>query len=101
MRLASFLAAAALACACAPALAQKGDIMVGQSAPLSGMMAPTMTGVLEGQQMAIDEANRRGGVNGRKIRLVVMDDGYDPRRALENAKTLVEEKEVTALFGFV
>jgi ABC-type branched-subunit amino acid transport system substrate-binding protein len=101
MRLASFIAAAALALLAPATHAQKADILVGQSAPLSGMMAPTMTGVLEGQQLAIDEANRHGGVAGRRIRLLLLDDGYEPKRALENARTLVEDKEVTALFGFV
>jgi branched-chain amino acid transport system substrate-binding protein len=81
--------------------AEKPDILIGQSAPLSGMMAPTMLGVLAGQQMAFDEANRRGGINGRKVKLLLVDDGYDPKRSLENAKSLVEEKGVTALFGFV
>jgi len=87
----------------APSFAQKdkGDIVIGQSAPLSGMMAPTMTGVLAGQQMAIEEANRRGGIHGRKVRLVILDDAFDPKRTLENARKLVEEHEVTALFGTV
>lgn len=84
-----------------PALAQKGELLVGQSAPLSGPMGPTMTGVLAGQQMAIDEANRKGGVNGRRVKLLVVDDAFDAKRTLENARTLVEEKGVTALFGFV
>ncbi len=83
------------------ALAQKPDLLIGQSAPLSGMMAPTMTGVLGGQQIAIDEANKRGGIAGRRVRLVMMDDGFDPKRTLENARALVEQQEVIALFGTV
>jgi branched-chain amino acid transport system substrate-binding protein len=83
------------------ALAQKAELLVGQSAPLSGPMGPTMTGVLAGQQMAIDEANRKGGVNGRRVKLLLVDDAFDPKRTLENARSLVEDKGVTALFGFV
>ncbi|MEO6017470.1 MAG: ABC transporter substrate-binding protein [Polaromonas sp.] len=97
---------ASLMALAAPLMAQtvapsKTDILVGQSAPLSGMMAPAMTGVLAGQQMAFDEANAKGGIQGRKVRLVMLDDGFDPKRTLENARTLVEKQDVIALFGIV
>lgn len=83
------------------AWAQKPDMLIGQSAPLSGMMAATMTGVLGGQQMAFDEVNKRGGISGRQVKLLILDDGFDPKRTLENARTLVEQQEVLALFGTV
>jgi len=95
------LAALALPLLPAAARAQKPDILIGQSAPLSGMMAPTMTGVLGGQQMAFDEANRRGGFGGRRVRLVLLDDAFDPKRTLDNARSLVEQQDVVALFGTV
>lgn len=83
------------------AWANKPDMLIGQSAPLSGAMAPTMTGVLGGQQMAFDEVNRRGGIAGRRVRLVILDDAFDPKRTLENVRQLVEQQEVLALFGTV
>ncbi len=83
------------------ARASKTDLLIGQSAPLSGPMAPTLLGVFGGQQMAFDEINRRGGIAGRRIRLLVLDDAFDPKRTLENARQLVEEQEVLALFGTV
>ncbi len=83
------------------AFAQKPEILVGQSAPLSGMMAGTMTGVLAGQQLALTEVNRRGGIGGRPVKLSVLDDGFDPRRTLDNARALVEQDGVVALFGTV
>ncbi|RZJ24658.1 MAG: ABC transporter substrate-binding protein [Haliea sp.] len=83
------------------AWANKPDIRIGQSAPLSGMMAPTLLGVFGGQQMAFDEVNRRGGIAGRRIRLVQLDDAFDPKRTLENARQLVEQQDVLALFGTV
>jgi ABC-type branched-subunit amino acid transport system substrate-binding protein len=95
------LAALALPLLAQPALAQKSDILVGQSAPLSGMMAPTMTGVLEGEQLAIAELNRRGGIGGRPVKLLLLDDAFDPKRTLENARALVEQQGVVALFGTV
>jgi branched-chain amino acid transport system substrate-binding protein len=81
--------------------AQKSDLLVGQSAPLSGLMAPSMVGVLAGQQLAFDEINTRGGIQGRKVKLLTLDDAFDPKRTLENAQTLVEKQGVVALFGTV
>jgi branched-chain amino acid transport system substrate-binding protein len=83
------------------AWANKPDLLIGQSAPLSGPMAPTMLGVFGGQQMAFDEINQRGGIAGRRVRLVILDDAFDARRTLENARQLVEQEEVLALFGTV
>ena len=81
--------------------AQKSDLIIGQSAPISGVMAASMQGALEGQQMAFDEINKKGGINGRNLKLVILDDGFDPTRTLENAKTLVEQQGAIALFGTV
>ena len=82
-------------------LAQKTDLIIGQSAPTSGVMAASMQGALEGQQMAFDELNKKGGINGRSLKLVILDDGFDPNRTLENARTLVEQQGAIALFGLV
>jgi ABC-type branched-subunit amino acid transport system substrate-binding protein len=84
------------------ASAQDGDIVIGQSAPMSGLMASAFKeGALDGQKLGFDEINRKGGINGRKIRHVILDDAFDPKRSLENAKTLVEKENAVALFGFV
>jgi branched-chain amino acid transport system substrate-binding protein len=86
----------------APSLvrAQKADLIIGQSAPTSGFMASAMQGVLAGEQLAFDEVNKKGGINGRGIKLVILDDGFDPKRSLDNARTLVEQQGAVALFGF-
>src|SRR5512144_1606709 len=76
------------------------DIVLGQSAHLSGPLAATMNGPLKGQQLAIDEFNRKGGVGGRKVRLITLDDAYDPKRCVENTNTLIEQEHVTSLFGY-
>ena len=94
------LAAAALS-AHANVPAHKGELLIGQSAPLSGPMANPMANVLAGQQLAIDEINRRGGIGGRRIRLEALDDGFNPKPTLENARTLVEQRNVLSLFGTV
>lgn len=91
-----------LAMAAAPAatLAQaKGEILVGRTAALSGGMAPFMNPVHEGHDAAIADLNAQGGIGGRPVRLVTLDDGFDAKRALENARTLVEKEGVVALFG--
>ncbi len=95
------LAALALPFAAQASLSRDGPLLVGQSAPLSGPMAPTLTGVFGGQQLALDEANRAGGIAGRPVQLELMDDAFDPARTLRNARTLVEERQVVALFGTV
>jgi ABC-type branched-subunit amino acid transport system substrate-binding protein len=98
LRTLAALAAAPLAARAAPAAAAD-DIVIGQSAHLSGPLAPTLLAVLKGQELAIDEFNRKGGVGGRKVRLVTLDDAYDPKRCVENVNTLIERDKVTALFG--
>ena len=81
--------------------APKGDLLSGQSAPLSGPMAHPMANVPAGQQLAIDEINRKGGIGGRRVRLDMLDDGFDPKRTLENSRTLVEQRGALSLFGTV
>ena len=90
----------ALAATPAATLAQpKGEILVGRSTALSGGMAPFMAPVHEGQDAAIADLNAQGGIGGRPVRLVTLDDGFDAKRALDNARTLSEKDGVVALFG--
>jgi len=81
------------------AFAASDDIVLGQSAHLSGPLAPTLVAVLKGQELAIDEVNRKGGIAGRKVRLITLDDAYDPKRCFDNVKTLIERDKVVALTG--
>lgn len=93
------LGALALAPWAGPRAAETGDIVIGQSAHLSGPLAATMKAVIRGQELALDEFNRRGGVAGRKVKLLTLDDAYDAKRCVENVNTLIERDKVTALFG--
>lgn len=98
LALAGSAALAALPAGAQPA-AGKGDILIGRSTALTGGMAPFLAPLHEGQEAAIADANAKGGIGGRKIRLVSLDDGFDPRRTLENAKQLNEKDGVLALLG--
>ncbi len=93
--LATTVAAPSLVLAAPP-----NPIAVGRSAPLSGMMARISMANLNATTVAIDEFNQQGGHRGRPIALETLDDKFDPKLALENARTLVEERNVAALFGF-
>lgn len=96
---AATLAAPVLAHAQARSTSAQGDILVGRSSALSGPMAPFLAPIHAGQDAAIADFNAGGGVAGRKVRLVTLDDGFTPQRALENAHKLVEDEGVVALFG--
>lgn len=98
LALAGSAALAALPAGAQPA-AGKADILIGRSTALTGGMAPFLAPLHEGQEAAIADANAKGGIGGRKIRLVSLDDGFDPRRTLENAKQLNEKDGVLALLG--
>ncbi|GGP20664.1 ABC transporter substrate-binding protein [Silvimonas iriomotensis] len=77
------------------------EILLGQSAALSGPAAELGKGVNRGAKAYFDYVNAHGGVNGRKIKLVALDDGYEPDRAAANTQKLIKEQQVFALFGYV
>ena len=54
-------------------------------------------GLLAGIELAIEEANEAGGVNGRQLELVTLDDGFDIPRNVANMRRLVEEENVYAI----
>jgi ABC-type branched-subunit amino acid transport system substrate-binding protein len=83
------------------AMAQTGDIVLGQSAPLSGSFAGQGTAYRDGALLFFNQINASGGINGRKIQLITLDDGYKAETAAENAKKLIEQENVLALFNFM
>jgi branched-chain amino acid transport system substrate-binding protein len=86
-----------------PAAAEDGvtadSITFGQSAVLDGPAAALGQGMRAGIQAAFDEVNAKGGVHGRKLKLVSRDDGYEPERAIAQTRKLIEEDKVFALIG--
>ncbi|HEY9104613.1 ABC transporter substrate-binding protein [Chitinimonas sp.] len=77
------------------------EILIGQSAATTGAAAELGKGVARGAAAYFDQINKKGGINGRKIRLITLDDGYEPDRAAANTKKLIESEQVFALFGYV
>ena len=53
---------------------------------------------MRGAQLYVDAVNARGGVSGQKIEILTLDDKFDPKLTLANARTLIQEKGVLALF---
>jgi branched-chain amino acid transport system substrate-binding protein len=78
--------------------ASQAQILVGQTAGFTGPVGAGVKETTDGAKLYIDAINAKGGVNGQKIELISMDDKFDPKIASENARLLIEEKNVVALF---
>lgn len=76
----------------------QAQLLVGQTAGFSGQVAAGVQETSDGAKLYIDMVNAKGGVNGQKIELISMDDKFDPKTAAVNARQLIEEKNVLALF---
>ncbi len=98
---AAVLLAAALPAAGDPGPDSGGTILLGMSTALSGPAAVLGTNMRTGVLAAFEEANQAGGVNGCKLRLVALDDGYEPERTVPNMHQLIEEEGVLAIIGNV
>ncbi len=74
------------------------EIKIGQTMPYSGpASAYAQLGRVEAAYFAW--LNKKGGINGRKITLISVDDGYSPPKAVEQVRKLVEQDEVAAVFN--
>jgi ABC-type branched-subunit amino acid transport system substrate-binding protein len=78
----------------------KTTIPIGQSSPFSGSNKELGDDIREGLQAYFKQINDAGGVNGRSLELVALDDANDAKRAGENARILIEERGVLALIGY-
>ena len=73
------------------------EIVLGTHLDLSGPVAAGMPSLRNGMQMRLDEANDAGGVNGRKFRIVVEDNGSQPQMAVRAIDKLLRKDEVFAI----
>jgi branched-chain amino acid transport system substrate-binding protein len=92
-------AALASGTACAQGVT-KTSILIGHSGPLSGTNKDFGEDIRNGALAYFEKVNQTGGINGRKIDLLSLDDANDTKRSAANAVTLAEEKGVLALFGY-
>ena len=74
------------------------EVTLGMAAPLTGVSKELGRQMKIGVELAFEQANAAGGVNGRKVKLLVMDDGYEPTRTHDVVRALAEQRGV---FGFV
>jgi ABC-type branched-subunit amino acid transport system substrate-binding protein len=76
-------------------------ILIGQSAALSGPAQELGKEMKAGAEAYFDGVNKSGGIHGRKIKLITLDDGYEPEKAAANTSALINDEKVLALFGYV
>jgi ABC-type branched-subunit amino acid transport system substrate-binding protein len=101
-------AVGAVVLTCQPSLAQTKvtndgisatEIVIGTHQDLSGPIKGWGVPVSNGMKMAVEEINAAGGVQGRKIKLVVEDSGYDPKKAVLASQKLIERDKIFAMVG--
>ncbi len=92
-------AVAALGLTVAPAGAEPGELRVGMSAPLSGPVEQLGRGVQTGIEAYFGMINEHGGVHGRRLSLVTLDDAYEPGKTGPNMRKLIDDEHVFAVLG--
>lgn len=97
--IAASLLALSSVCAAEPGISEN-TITLGMSAPLSGPNGAYGMEMQQTIQAYFSQINKAGGVNGRKLELVALDDGYETERAVANTQNLIKDKQAFALLSF-
>jgi ABC-type branched-subunit amino acid transport system substrate-binding protein len=74
-------------------------VTFGQAAVLQGAASALGQGMKFGLEASFGEINAKGGVQGRKLKLISIDDGYEPDKSISATKKLIEQDKVFALVG--
>lgn len=74
------------------------SILIGQTVGVTGTVAAPVKEMNEGANAYFSTVNQQGGIYGRKIQLLTLDDKFDPKLTLSNAETLITKERVFALF---
>jgi branched-chain amino acid transport system substrate-binding protein len=82
-----------------PAIATNDPIRVGYLPALTGPSSSTGVGISRGTQLAVQEINAAGGINGRQLELVVRDTQSDPTKAVNASAELTNQEQVQVVFG--
>jgi ABC-type branched-subunit amino acid transport system substrate-binding protein len=80
--------------------ATDAEIKIGKTMPYSGPLSNVGT-IGRAELAYLQMINEHGGVNGRKVTLISLDDGYSPPRTVEQVRKLVEDDQVLAIFGII
>ena len=79
----------------------KDEVVIGTIQDLSGPIAAYGKQLRNGMQMRVDEQNENGGVNGRKLKLVVEDSGYDPKKGVLATQKMLQKDRIFAMVGTI
>lgn len=79
----------------------KTEIVIGTAQDLSGPIVALSKPAVNGMRMRVDEVNELGGIHGRKLRLVVEDHGYDPKKAVLAAQKMIQKDRIFAAVGSI
>jgi branched-chain amino acid transport system substrate-binding protein len=79
----------------------KTEIVIGTAQDLSGPIVAFSKPAVNGMRMRVDEINASGGIHGRKLRLVVEDHGYDPKKAVLAAQKMIQRDRIFAALGSI
>ena len=105
MKFSTPLALAALALCTSSVMAQQGvsktEITLGSIQDLSGPIAGFGKQARLGMLLRVDEINEQGGVNGRKLKIIVEDSAYDPKKAVLAAQKLVNQDKIFMMVGHI
>lgn len=93
------LAAAGLCSGAARAQPASDPLVIAQTAALSGPLAYPFVEMNKGIQAAFEEANTRGGIEGRRLQFISLDDGGSPQKAAGNAALLLERDKPLCFFA--
>ncbi len=77
------------------------EIKLGMSAALSGPTGKLGQGMKHGIEAYLQQVNDTGGVNGKRLALIALDDGYEPARAAPNMHKLIDDEQVVSVLGNV
>jgi branched-chain amino acid transport system substrate-binding protein len=105
MKLRTAISLATLALTATVASAQQGvskdEILLGSIQDLSGPIAGFGKQARLGMLLAVDEINEQGGINGRKLKILVEDSAYDPKKAVLAAQKLVNQDKIFMMVGHI
>jgi ABC-type branched-subunit amino acid transport system substrate-binding protein len=76
----------------------QAQILIGQTVGVTGAVAATVKESSAGAMLYIDAVNAKGGIGGEKIQIITLDDKFDTKLTVINARKLIQERHVLALF---